>query len=122
MLSLVCQAAAKGLWHPLHPEKKGMKLRIYPEHIQRYQSFLDTLPEKAKAEIRKPSPCNQLANPDDCNPKCIMGYTFLLDDQLYQKCRCTAFQLALSEENNPYIMCYIMCFLEKELQEASSQV
>lgn len=28
--------------------KTGMKLRIYPEHIQEYQSFLDTLPEKVK--------------------------------------------------------------------------
>ena len=28
--------------------KTGMKLRIYPEHIQEYQSFLDTLPESKK--------------------------------------------------------------------------
>ena len=33
--------------------KTGMKLRIYPEHIQEYQSFLDTLPEKVKKEIKK---------------------------------------------------------------------
>ena len=33
--------------------KTGMKLRIYPEHIQEYQSFLDTFPEKAKKEIRQ---------------------------------------------------------------------
>ncbi len=45
--------------------KTGMKLRIYPEHIQEYQ-----------------------------------------------KCRYMAFQLTLSEDNNPYIK----QFLEKELQ------
>ena len=92
--------------------KSGMKLRIYPEHIQEYQSFLDTFPEKAKKEIRKASVCKRLIYPDDCNPKCVMGYTFALDGEQYQKCRYMAFQPSLSEENNPYIM----QFLEKELQ------
>ncbi len=67
--------------------KTGMKLRIYPEQIQEYQSFLDTLPEKVKKEIKKTSFCKRLINPDDCNPKCIMGYTFVFDGEQYQKCR-----------------------------------
>ena len=92
--------------------KTGMKLRIYPEHIQEYQSFLDTLPEKLKREIKKASVCKRLINPDDCNPKCVMGFTFTLDGEPYQKCRYMAFLPALSEENNPYIR----QFLEKELQ------
>ncbi len=96
--------------------KTGMKLRIYPEHIQEYQSFLDTLPDKAKKEIKKASVCKRLINPDDCNPKCIMGYTFVLDGEFYQKCRYMAFQLTLSEENNPYIK----QFLEKELLAAAN--
>lgn len=83
--------------------KTGMKLRIYPEHIQEYQSFLDTLPEKVKKEIKTASVCKRLINPDDCNPKCVMGYTFMLDGDKYQKCRYMAFQPVLSEENNPYI-------------------
>lgn len=93
------------------PRKSGMKLRIYPEHIQGYQSFLDTLPEKVKREIKKASVCKRLINPDDCNPKCVMGYTFVLDGEQYQKCRYMSFQLTLSEENNPYIK----EFLQKEL-------
>ena len=92
--------------------KTGMKLRIYPEHIREYQNFLDTLPEKVKKEIKKASICKRLANPDDCNPKCVKGYTFALDGEQYQKCRYMAFQPTLSEENNPYIK----QFLEKELQ------
>lgn len=92
--------------------KSGMKLRIYPEHLHQYQSFLDTLPERAKKEIKKASTCKRLMNPDDCNPKCVMGYTFILDGEPYQKCRYMAFQPALSEENNPYIK----QFLEKELE------
>ncbi len=92
--------------------KTGMKLRIYPEHLQRFQSFLDSFPEKAKKEIKKASICKRLVNPDDCNPKCVMGYTFMLDGEKYQKCRYMAFQLVLSEENNPYIR----QFLEKEAE------
>ncbi len=91
--------------------KTGMKLRIYPEHIREYQSFLDTLPEKVKKEIKKASICKRLVNPADCNPKCVMGYTFALDGEQYQKCRYLRSQRALSEENNPYIK----QFLEKEL-------
>lgn len=94
------------------PRKTGMKLRIYPEHLQEYQNFLDTLPEKVKKEIKKASVCKRLADPHACNPKCTMGYTFMLDGEPYQKCRYMAFQPALSEENDPYIR----QFLEKELQ------
>ena len=65
--------------------KTEMKLRIYPKYIQEYQSFLDTLPEKVKKEIKKASVCKRLINPDDCNPKCVMGYTFVLDGEQYQK-------------------------------------
>ena len=93
-----------------------MKLRIYPEHIGEYQSFLETLPEKVKKEIKKASVCKRLINPGDCNPKCVMGYSFELDGEQYQKCRYMAFQLTLSEENNPYIK----QFLEKELRACSS--
>ena len=92
--------------------KTGIKLRIYPEHIQEYEGFLNTLPEKVKREIKKASACKRLINPDDCNPKCVMGYTFVLDGEQYQKCRYMAFQPTLSEENNPYIR----QFLEKELR------
>ncbi len=91
--------------------KTGMKLRLYPERLQEYESFLDTLPQKAKKEIKKASVCKRLINPDDCNPKCTMGYRFVLDGEPYEKCRYMAFQITLSDENNPYIK----QFLENEL-------
>ena len=94
---------SKRTFATLVSRKTVMKLRIYTEHIREYQSFLDTLPEKVKKEIKKASICKRLVNPADCNPKCVMGYTFALDGEQYQKCRYMAFQPALSEENNPYI-------------------
>lgn len=93
--------------------KSGLKLRIYPEHIAKYQDFLDSLPGKMKGEIRKASVCKRLINPDDCNPRCVMGYRFSMDNEEYKKCRYMAFMPTLSEENNPYIK----QFLENELSE-----
>ncbi len=94
--------------------KTGMKLRIYPEHISEYQSYLDTLPMKIKQDIRKSSVCKRLINPEDCNPKCVMGYTFTMDGENYIKCRYMAFMPTLSDENNSYIK----QFLEHELSRA----
>ena len=92
------------------------KLDMFMETVN--ERFLDTLPEKVKKEIKNASVCKRLLNPDDCNPKCAMGYTFSLDGEQYQKCRYMAFQITLSEENNSYIR----QFLEKELQADSPYI
>ncbi len=91
--------------------KSGMKLRIYADHIKEYQSFLDTLPENIKKDIRKSSVCKRLVDPNDCNPRCLMGYTFDMDGETYNKCRYMAFMPSLSEDNNAFIR----KFLENEL-------
>lgn len=96
--------------------KTGIKLRIYPEHIHQYADFLNALPDKMKKEIQKASVCKRLVNPNDCNPRCVMGYDFFIDDEHYQKCRYMAFMSTLSDENNPYIK----TFLEKELKAINS--
>lgn len=116
VVSYVLNSSRKRTLASFVSRKTGMKLRIYPEHIGEYQSFLETLPGVVKNEIKKASVCKRLINPDDCNPKCVMGYTFVLDGEMYQKCRYMAFQPALSAENNPYIK----QFLEKELQAERS--
>lgn len=96
--------------------KTGMKLRIYPEHIHEYQNFLNGLPEKMKKDIKKASVCKRLVNPDDCNPRCVMGYTFEMDGEQYQKCRYMAFMPALRAENNPYIK----QFLKNEIEHGQT--
>lgn len=65
-----------------------------------------------KNEIKKASVCKRLINPADCNPKCVMGYDFLMDNERFQKCRYMAFFPTLSEENNPYIK----SFLQHEIE------
>lgn len=93
--------------------KTGVKLRIYPENTGNYGDFLNTLPDEMKKEIKKASVCKRLIDPNECNPKCVMGYDFYLDNEHYQKCRYMAFQLSLNSENNPYIK----AFLEKEFNK-----
>lgn len=97
--------------------KTGMKLRIYPKHIGQYADFLNTLPDKMKKEIKKASVCKRLINPDECNPKCVMGYDFLMDNEHYQKCRYMAFFHTLNEENNPYIKSFLQHEIELQLIE-----
>jgi hypothetical protein len=92
--------------------KTGIKLHIYPEHLHQYAEFLNTLPNKMKKDIQRASICKRLVNPDDCNPRCVMGYDFFMDHEHYQKCRYMAFMPTLNDENNPYIK----AFLERELK------
>ena len=91
--------------------KTGIKIRIFPQRLPAYMEFLDTLPTKMKKEIAKASVCKRLINPEDCNPKCVMGYDFIMDKAHYQKCRYMAFMPTITEESTPYII----KLLEKEV-------
>lgn len=91
--------------------KSGVKLRIYPQNLCKYEDILNTFPDKMKKEIKKASVCKRLIDKDACNPRCSMGYEFYLDNEFYQKCRYMAFQPTLNEEN----IYYIKLFLEKEI-------
>lgn len=90
--------------------KTGIKIRIYPQRLHEYMDFLDTLPAKMKKEIAKASVCKRLVNPNDCNPKCVMGYDFVMDKERYQKCRYMAFTFTVNEES----ILYIKQFLQNE--------
>ncbi len=83
--------------------KTGIKIRIYPQRLNEYMNFLDSLPANMKKEIAKASVCKRLLNPDDCNPKCVMGYDFIMGKEHYQKCRHMAFMFTVTEESVPYI-------------------
>lgn len=93
--------------------KTGIKIRVFPQHLNEYADFLDTLPAKMKKEIIKASSCKRLVNPNDCNPKCAMGYDFIMDMERYQKCRYMAFMLSITEES----ISYIKKFLQYELMK-----
>lgn len=80
--------------------KSGMKLRVYPEHLNDYQEVLEVLPESMKKEIRKASPCKRMINPDTCNSRCIQGYEFDLDGVKHQKCRYNAFIFDVNENSH----------------------
>lgn len=91
--------------------KKGLMVRLYANHLPAYMEFLDTLPEGMKKSVRTAPDCKRLLNPESCNPKCAMGYDFLLDGERCQKCRNSAFFFLLCEETFPWIQ----AFLQHEL-------
>lgn len=91
--------------------KSGMKIRMYLDHISMYPQRLETIPKNMKKDIQKASVCKRLLDPDACNPRCKMGYTFDLDGITYQKCRFMAFMCTVNEENQGYIK----QLLEKEI-------
>ena len=98
--------------------KTGVKLRLYPEGLARYEAFLSTLPEAMKKAIRKASVCKRLIDPDDCNPRCQTGYTFSLDGESFQKCRYMAFFFNVNENTLPSLF----AFLEQERQAAEASI
>ena len=90
--------------------KNGVKIRIYGAHADQYESFLEGLPEEMKKEMHKAGDCKKL-NDQKCSPTCPGGYRFMMDGELFMKCKNTAFMFDLNEENTPFIY----KFLENEV-------
>lgn len=92
--------------------KDGMKTRIYARHIAYFQSFLDTLPEGMKKDVRKSNICKKISGISECSPTCKGGYEFVMDGETHKKCKNMAFFWSVCEENNASIL----QFLEHELK------
>lgn len=93
--------------------RKGLLIRLYADNFNKYTDFLDRLPEKMEKEIEKAPVCKRLTNPEDCSPKCIMGYDFFIKDKHYQKCRYSCFQFEINPESIPVLS----DFVENERKE-----
>jgi hypothetical protein len=87
--------------------KKGLYVRIYADGLSNYADILDALPDEMQMELAKAHVCKRLVNPDDCNPKCIMGYDFEMKGNRYQKCRYSCFQFAVDTGSIPAISDFI---------------
>lgn len=83
--------------------KKGLVTRIYTNHINQYMHILDTLCDEMVQAIKKAPICKRLIDPATCNPKCSMGYDFILKGEHLQKCRSSAFMFLINEQNKPFV-------------------
>ena len=83
--------------------KKGLFVRLYPDGITGCGDILNSLSESMVKEIDKALLCKRLINPDECNPKCIMGYDFNINGKRFIKCRYMCFKFAVTEESK-YIL------------------
>lgn len=83
--------------------KKGPMLRIYADNVATRMDILETLPDSMKKTIAKSAACRRMLNPEACNPRCLMGYDFLLEGKREQKCRYGGFMFFLDDETKPYL-------------------
>ncbi len=90
--------------------KECVKARVYAAHVSEYEALVEMFPENTKKEIANALDCKKLAG-KTCSPICPAGYTFVMDEVEYKKCRSMAFLPALNEANNPIIR----EMLEKEI-------
>ena len=96
--------------------KKGMLVRIYGDHINQYQEYLDTLNDTMFKEVDKASICRRLADPTKCNARCPMGYTFAMRGNDYIKCRYGSFMFLVNNQSQALIR----GFIEKELERRTA--
>lgn len=83
--------------------KKGVMLRIYADSVSRYMEMLNQWPASMKATIEKAGPCKRMLAPDACNPRCSMGFDFVMDGVRHQKCRNGGFFFLVEDETKPHL-------------------
>jgi len=94
--------------------KHGMLVRIYGENANKFQDFMNTLPQEMVQAIDNSGECKRLTQ-NLCSPKCT-GYDFTIGDTHFQKCRYNCFEFLVNEESKPYIT----TFIENELRERTT--
>lgn len=83
--------------------KQGLALRVYADHIAQDMDILEALPESMCLSMERAPDCKRLLDPQACNAKCPMGYTFLLMGNIQQKCRNNCFFFFLRDETMPHL-------------------
>ncbi|MDO4466770.1 MAG: hypothetical protein Q4C49_07150 [Bacillota bacterium] len=91
--------------------KTGVKIRIYAQHVQAYESILNGFPNEMKKDIIKGGICKRLIG-GTCSPTCTAGYKFTMDGIEYIKCKNNAFFHTLSEANFDAILALIHAEVE----------
>lgn len=91
--------------------KSGLLLRIYADCVSSYEALLDSVPDNMLNAIRKAPDCKRLTMSGGCNPKCAMGYDFIVRGDRFQKCRSNAFLFPVNADNGPHLR----ALLEREL-------
>lgn len=91
--------------------KSGLKIRLTPQKPFDCVELLHNLPDNMRKDMIRGNDCKRLSDENVCNPRCLMGYTFTLDGEIYKKCRSMAFLFSVTEEN----MSHILSFIRKSL-------
>ena len=93
--------------------KKGLKIRINVNNLEKYPDVLNVLPEEMVSQIDKSGACKNMIG-QKCWEGCF-GYDFHIGETHYQKCRFNCFQFDVEEESIPVLL----KLLESELNARS---
>jgi len=96
--------------------KSGLVARIYGDGVNRYNDFIETLPDGMVKAIEKAPVCRRLIDITKCNSRCRMGYEFTLRGTHHQKCQYNCFMFLINDESIPFIS----DFLKRELSVRSA--
>jgi hypothetical protein len=83
--------------------KKGLMIRLYADNCNKYSDVFDRMPKKIVDQIEKARNCKRLIDPEDCSPRCLLGYDFYIGEKHYQKCR-GHFILLVDRESIPTLL------------------
>lgn len=96
-LTYIHKASKKSLLNFVS-RKKGIFIRIYGNHSDKYlEKFVD-LPDSMIKELKKGQDCKRMIDPNTCNSKCIMGVNLLIEGKIYGKCRYSALFFLVESE------------------------
>ena len=87
--------------------KSGLVVRIYGDAVNRYIDFIETLPDEMLKAISKAPVCKRMIDMTKCNPRCRMGYDFILDGIRYQKCQYNCFMFPVNDISVGFISDFI---------------
>ena len=102
--------------------RKKLHVRIYADHVCQDATLLAEMPEDMAEKMRKSPVCRRLLDPTKCNPRCRMGYTFVLRDELIKKCRYSCFLLEVTESREPYLLALIQSEVHGRAADAAKQL
>lgn len=89
-------------------KNNNLAVHIYGDGINKYMDSALKMPNDMIAVMKKGTKCKKLENPTACNPKCIGGYDYYIDNIRYQKCRFMSFKYIYSKDNSEHIKKFII--------------
>ena len=79
--------------------KSGIWARIYGDNANKYESIIASLPADMQKKMMTSRDCKRLIDPTACSDTCVKGFVYVLNGEVYKKCRNDGMLFLLTDEN-----------------------